>query len=112
MKASAIKGQFTKHIKLNGENYEEWYCGITKSPKQRMSKHRRNFEDITCFKMYQALNVKQANEVEKHFAKRGTANAKHKGGATSKSTKVYIFKFSEDLRGLYSTSDILNVFFK
>ena len=112
MKTPFIKGQFTRHIHKNGGEYEEWYCGITESPRQRLNKHKKNFADITCFKVYQAINMKQANEVEKHFAKRGTANAKHKGGATSKSTKVYIFKFSEDLRGLYSTSDILNVFFK
>ncbi len=95
---SRIITDFKSHIAINSQitiNYSNWYCGITKHPdaKERIKKHIKQKDTLGLFLIVRnAKTMENANSIEKHFSDIGTTNAAHKGGATSESIYVYMFK--------------------
>lgn len=121
MEASAIKSQFTRHIrtsmKSTNPRFNLWYCGITNNELRRKAEHKRDRGNISFWKCLRAKNMHAANEVEAYFSGKGTSNFPEARGATGTSNWVYIVKVGppkpSGLNGLpTSNQDILrNLFF-
>ena len=96
MKTTSIKGELTKFIKksMGSENprFSGWYCGITNNEERRKAQHNYNRGKIKYWKCINAGTMKNANEVERYFSEKGTANLPGPNGAKISSRWVYIFK--------------------
>lgn len=109
-----IKTEFSKFVKENSKKeveFSKWYVGITNAVKRRIAEHNVNKGKIKLFTSKYAFSLENANEIEKIFAKIGTANAVQKGGANTSSKYVYIFKMPSK-EGLSGFDDGLNGYIK
>lgn len=81
-----IDNKITKY----GDDYDEWYIGITNDPKERLFNDHKVDECNKCYIYRDATTKEKAEEIEKQFLKSGCKGGT--GGGDKDSKFVYAYK--------------------